>query len=407
MSKNAYLNFLKGFILLSPLPFGCVGKVFSPLFYLILLVLSFAGLLVRDQLKTERDESVYFAFQNRIKLFTYIFFGFLLFQIIPLPIFILKLISPATVNSYFLISEQLPAFMTISKVPVGTIMFGVRLLVIIIFLISFIKINIRIRELISIVNVLIISVSIQSFFGIVKYSLHSNKFFLFFHEIEKSRKVEFLTGTLGNTNHFAFYLEMIIPLILVILLLKMNLFESDNGFKEKIISTFNQDKKFLISFILIVMLSISVVLTGSRSGIMTLVTTFILFSMLTFYLTRSKVFRKKIKIILIAIALVTLYVGIRNTTDKFMRTNFDKSGRFLRWPNSMKMFKDFPLFGTGFGTYKNSFLLYDTDIGGKWSTNAHNEYIETLTDGGLVGTVLGMIILGLLIYSIIKMWKVR
>ncbi|MCK5004577.1 MAG: O-antigen ligase family protein [Candidatus Aminicenantes bacterium] len=407
MSKNAYLNLLKGFILLSPLPFGCVGKIFSPLFYMTLLVLSFAGLSVRDQLKTERGESVYFAFQNRIKLFTYIFFGFLLFQIIPLPIFILKLISPATVKSYFLISEQLPAFMTISKVPVETIMFGVRLLVIIIFLISFIKINIRIRELISIVNVLILSAVVQSLFGIIKYALQSDKFFLFFHQIDKPRKVEFLTGTLGNPNHFSFYLEMIIPLVLVLLLLKINLFESNNGFREKIISTFNQDKKFLFSFIFVVILSISIVLTGSRAGIMTLATTLILFGLLTFYLTRSRVFRKKIKIIFVTIAMVTLYVGIKNTSDKFMRTNFDNSGRFLRWPNSMKIFKDFPLFGTGFGTYKNSFLIYDTDIGGKWSTNAHNEYIETLTDGGLVGVLLSMTILGLLIYSILKMWKVR
>jgi len=407
MSKNVYLNFLKGFILLSPIPFGCVGKVFSPLFYLTLLVLSFAGLSVRDQLKTDKGGSVYFAFQSRIKLFTYIFFGFLIFQIIPLPIFILKLISPETVNTYFPVTEALPALMTISKVPFETIMFGIRLLVIIVFFISFVRINLRIRELISIVNVLILSAAIQSLFGIIKYSLQSNKFFLFFHEIEKPRKVEFLTGTLGNADHFAFYLEMIIPLILVTLLLKINLFESNNGIREKIISTFNQDKKFLISFILIVLLSISIVLTGARSGIMTLVTTLILFSLLTFYLTRSRVFRKKIKMIFISIALVTLFVGIKNTSDKFMRTNFDKAGRFLRWPNSMDMFKDFPVFGTGFGTYKNAFLLYDTDVGGKWSTNAHNEYIETLTDGGITGFAIGLIILGLLIYSIMKMWKVR
>ncbi len=59
------------------------------------------------------------------------------------------------------------------------------------------------------------------------------------------------------------------------------------------------------------------------------------------------------------------------------------------------------------GTYKYSFLLYDTDIGGKWSTNAHNEYLETLTDGGVIGFILGFIVVGLLVFSIAKMWKVR
>ena len=407
MSKNAYLNLLKGFILLSPLPFGCVGKIFSPLFYMTLLVLSFAGLSVRDQLKTERSGSVYFAFQNRIKLFTFVFFGFLFFQVIPLPVFIIELISPATVKSYFLISEQLPSLMTISKVPVETIMFGLRLLVIIIFFLSFVRVNLRIRELISIINVLILSAAMQVFFGIIKYSLKSNKFFLLFHEIEKPQKVEFLTGTLGNPNHFAFYLEMIIPLTLAALFLKIDLFESSSGFREKLILTFNKDKGFLISLILVVMFSVSIILTGSRAGIITLVTTLIIFSLLMFYLTRSKILRKKIRVILITIALVTLYVGIKNTSDKFMSTNIDSGGRFLRWPNSIGMFKDFPLFGTGFGTYKYSFLLYDTDLGGKWSTNAHNEYIETLTDGGIIGSTLGMIILCFLIFAIYKMWKVR
>ncbi len=272
---------------------------------------------------------------------------------------------------------------------------------------SFIKINLRIRELLSVINILILSAALQSVFGIIKYALQSDKFFIFFHQVDQSRKVEFLTGTLGNPNHFAFYLEMIVPLTLAALFLKIDLFESGSGFREKLISTFNRDKRFLISFVLIVLFSISIVLTGARAGIMTLITTFILFSLFTFYLTRSRAFRKKIKVILITIALVTLFVGIKNTSDKFMRTNFDKAGRFLRWPNSINMFKDYPVFGTGFGTYKYSFLLYDTDIGGKWSTNAHNEYLESLTDGGMIGFLLGLFVIGLMIYSILKMWRVR
>ncbi len=407
MKKSTYLNFLKGFILLSPIPFGCVGKVFSPVFYLVLLLLSFAGLSIRNQLGSKGFGSVNFAFQRKIKLITYIFFGFLVFQVTPLPVFILKLISPATLKSYFPVSEVLPSFMAISKVPVETVLFGIRLLVIILFLISFININLRIRDLIPVINIIILSAAIQSVFGIIKYALQSDKFFIFFHQIEKPREVEFLTGTLGNADHFAFYLEMILPLVLAVLFLKMDLFESGAGFRDRMVSTFNKDRSFLISFVLVVMISISIILTGSRAGIMTLITTLIIFGLLTFYLTRSRIFRKKIKVIFITIALITLYIGIKNTSDKFMKTNFDKAGRFRRWPDSLNMLKDFPLFGTGFGTYKNAFLLYDTDVGGKWSTNAHNEYLETFTDGGILGFALGIFLLGLVIYSIYKMWIVR
>ena len=44
MKKSLFLFLLKLFILLSPIPFGCVGRVFSPLFYLYLLILSFIGI---------------------------------------------------------------------------------------------------------------------------------------------------------------------------------------------------------------------------------------------------------------------------------------------------------------------------------------------------------------------------
>ncbi len=348
MSKNVYLNFLKGFILLSPLPFGCVGKFFSPLFYITLLILVFSGLSVKDQVQGSGIGEPPFAFRRRIRMFTIIFSGFLLMQVIPLPVFIVKLISPETVKSYFLVSEHIPAFMTLSKVPVETVMFTLRLLVIILFFVSFIRINLRIKDLISVVNVLILSAAVQAVFGVIKYALHSDKFFLFFHQIEKPREFEFLTGTLGNPDHFAFYLEMIVPLALAALLLKIDLFELNNGLREKLISVFNKDKSFLVSFVIVVLLCVSIVLTGARAGIMTLITSLILFGLLTFYLTRSRVFRKKIKVIIITIAIVTLFVGIKNTTDKFMKTNFDKTGRFLRWPNSINMFKDYPVLGTGF-----------------------------------------------------------
>ena len=88
---------------------------------------------------------------------------------------------------------------------------------------------------------------------------------------------------------------------------------------------------------------------------------------------------------------------------RFAGTSFESSGRLLRWPNTISMVSDFPVFGTGFGTYRFSYYLYDTDEGGKWSTHAHNEYLETLAEGGVLGGTLFFIPLFLYVYSIIKM----
>jgi hypothetical protein len=46
-TRKLFLVYLKALILLSPIPFGCVGKVWSPLFYLLLTILTYIGFKVQ------------------------------------------------------------------------------------------------------------------------------------------------------------------------------------------------------------------------------------------------------------------------------------------------------------------------------------------------------------------------
>ncbi|MEN8155192.1 MAG: O-antigen ligase family protein [Acidobacteriota bacterium] len=407
MDREKYLILLKSFILLSPLPFGCVGKIFSPLFYMLLLTLSFIGINYADKpvkIKLNRTKFIYE--KRAIKIF-YILLGFLLFQSIPLPVSFLKIISPGSIKALTELKDTLPFFYTISQVPVETIIFTLQIIVMAAFFWSFVNIKLKKFEMFSIINTLILSASLQSFFGLIKYSTGSEYFFLFFHKIKIYPESPFLTGTLGNPDHFAFYLEMIIPLILANIFLKIKFLDAGSHFKDKMISAFNQERNFIIYFVLLVLAAVAIILTGARSGILTLVLSFLIFSLLSYYLKKTRMIRKKLKVIFIVIAVAAVFIGIQNTTEKFMTTSFESSGRFLRWPNSMNMAYDFPIFGTGFGTYKYSFFCYDTDPGGKWSTHAHNEYIETLTDGGIVGTIILLSLFGILIASIFKMWISR
>ena len=408
MKKKTYLILLKGFIVLSPIPFGCVGRVFSPLFYLLLFLIAFSGYSVIEQKKISGTKSVLFAFKKKVTILTVAFFGFILFQIIPLPLFLVKLISPVTVESFEIINMKIPGFIPLSYVPLETVMFGFRLVGIILFFSSFIRIEFRKREIISIMNVLVFSVSLQSLFGLIKYATGNRNFFLFFHRVTEDPTAGFLTGTLGNPNHFSFYIEMIFPLLLALFFMKIKLFGSGGSIREKVISAFNADRNVILKFILLPFLGLAIILTGSRAGIMTLLISFVIFSMLTIYLRRSKLLRKKLKIIFLTLAMVTIFFGIKNTTDKFMKGDYlSSSGRFLRWPSTMEMFKDHPLSGTGLGTYKYSYYLYDRDMSGVWSTHAHNEYLELLSEGGVIGAGLLLCLIGFLVHSISKMWRAR
>jgi hypothetical protein len=63
-------------------------------------------------------------------------------------------------------------------------------------------------------------------------------------------------------------------------------------------------------------------------------------------------------------------------------------GRLAVWQSGIEMFRDFPLTGTGFGSFRDVFQRYvPAGTANRWA-QAHNDYLEVLLDGGLVAAVL-------------------
>lgn len=393
--------FLKIIILVSPLPFGCVGRVFSPLLYMFILVLSFIAV-------GYCGNPVQLLVKKKIRYLFFAFLGFLAFQVIPLPLFLLKLVSPGTVNYISQLKGQLTGFHSISLVPLHTLTYGFRFLVFVLFFWVLIHIRFKKEEIISILKVLVLSSVFQVALGLVKY-IHGNKhFFLFFYEIKDNDPlVNFLTGTLGNPNHFSFYLGMILPLFLALLFLKLQFLEIGKSLREKIISTVDKNKMLLLYTAVPVLLGVGIILTGSRAGIITMVLSFLIFGQLAVYLKRGKSIRHKLAFFFIVITAAVLFIGVQSTVKKFLSTNFESQGRFLRWPATLSMVKDFSMFGVGFGTYRYSYFLYDKDEGGNWSTHAHNDYLEIAAEGGIIGSIIFLLLIGMVIYSIMRMWWAR
>lgn len=69
-----------------------------------------------------------------------------------------------------------------------------------------------------------------------------------------------------------------------------------------------------------------------------------------------------------------------------IRADIDIStGRFHFWPVALKIFLENPIFGAGFDAFGVAFTKYDTWNGVLRVEQAHNEYLQTLADSGLVG----------------------
>jgi putative inorganic carbon (HCO3(-)) transporter len=399
MNKNNYLLSIKALILLSPIPFGCVGKIFSPFFYLLLLVVSFIGLY---QLKEKSD----FLYEKWIRCFFYSFLVFLGIQVIPLPIFLLKILSPKTVNILSSLEDRLPAFHPVSLVPFETLVYGCQFLVFGLFFLVTVNMKLRKREMISLLNIAALSAVIQVIFAFLKYVQGNRYFFLFF--LETDRFQDRLTGTLGNSDHFAFYLGMILPLILSLFFVNLRFLERSRSLRERFLSLVDERKRIIFYFTAAVLLGVGIILTGSRGGVSTMILSITVFGLFSAYLRFSINVQRKLKIIFTIILVAVLLIGVHNTVERFMKTQLEKEGRFnTRWPGTITMVSDFPFFGTGFGTFRYSYYLYDHEGGISWTTHAHNDYLEVFSDGGMAGGILFLSLIGMIMVSIYRMWWKR
>jgi O-antigen ligase len=69
--------------------------------------------------------------------------------------------------------------------------------------------------------------------------------------------------------------------------------------------------------------------------------------------------------------------------------------RLLVWRASMEIFEDFPVLGTGLGTYASGFLPYYPMGTEKVWREAHNDYVQLLGEVGAVGVLVAAV--GLLV----------
>lgn len=66
----------------------------------------------------------------------------------------------------------------------------------------------------------------------------------------------------------------------------------------------------------------------------------------------------------------------------------DLSGRLAAYKNAQGMAKDYPLFGSGAGSFASLYYLYRTDPDTEWCAYLHNDWIESRITLGWIGFVL-------------------
>jgi O-antigen ligase len=131
-------------------------------------------------------------------------------------------------------------------------------------------------------------------------------------------------------------------------------------------------------------------MTLSRGGIIG----FLCSALFLFVLARMRRgLRKKIIVPVFAgllLFLMVMLAGWDRIEGRFEQLGAEASlKRAEVWTDSAEIVRNYPLFGTGLGTFQNSYPQYQSHSSTTFYDHVHNDYVELLTDTGLAGFILG------------------
>jgi Flp pilus assembly protein TadD len=119
-------------------------------------------------------------------------------------------------------------------------------------------------------------------------------------------------------------------------------------------------------------------------------------------------------IIMVVFLLIALSVGwfgwdpIFERFEKIMNAQGDISEQRLQlWSDSGNIIRDFPATGTGFGSYINIYPRYRTISGDAIADHAHNDYIELLSNGGVLAFLIFLWFILAVLYKAFKTYLKR
>ncbi len=210
-----------------------------------------------------------------------------------------------------------------------------------------------------------------------------------------------------NPNQFAGFMEMMSPLALGLFLFYKPRVHSDETLREKIVSFFTLPGSNLYLFLGFAagLMALSVFVSLCRGGILTITLSAFVF-MLMHNMKKPKQGRAAVLVIVGCVVMAVCWFGwdrvIAEFNHGFSSSGELEDGRFDLWSDSLRIIHSFFFFGSGFGTFIDIFPSFRSFPGNGIFEHAHNDYIELLTDGGIVGFLLaGWFVLAVLSHG----WK--
>ena len=198
-------------------------------------------------------------------------------------------------------------------------------------------------------------------------------------------------GPFINRHHFAGYMELALAIPLGLLF-----------------SGAIEGEKKLLYIFAVGMMGVALILTNSRGGIISLIAEVLFLVVIVGFRRKHRARepeekKKRVRggitraalalALIIGILVATVFFGGEQALSRFVgsvNTDDPTTGRAHFWNVTLDIIRAHPFIGTGLGAFGVIYTRYDSHNGLYRLEQAHNDYLQVLSDGGIVGAALGL-----------------
>lgn len=308
--------------------------------------------------------------------------AYVFLQTIPLPAPLVKLLSPAAYALHELAIEPAGRWQTLSVDGHTTRMEFVKYLsYVAIFFLGLVLTDSR-RRLETLVMTLFLVGFAEAIYGLTARYVYPD---LLWNPSHRS-----VSGTYLNRNHLAGLLELTIPCGLALFMTRLkgiSFFAPLRGGMRSLIAGVLH-RRNLIMLCAIAMFG-TLFLTTSRGGTLALlVSLVIVLAVGRRFGGRHAPESRLVPWLVVALAIAVLSFGLGSMVGKIVDQGLEND-RFEVWRSALRAAADFRWTGSGYGTFAVAHTPYrGAESRGIAVDHAHNDYLEQLSSGGIIGTLL-------------------
>ncbi|MBA2881458.1 O-antigen ligase [Desulfosalsimonas propionicica] len=336
-------------------------------------------------------------------------------QILPMPFWLVELISPRAFDLKIAAAKATgadpPGWMQLSLIPFETRLALIRILSYFCMFALMAWLTRHRAQMLQAIGVLAGMGVFQVIYGAAQAYSHTHR--IWWYAVSKHSSL--INGTYINFNHLAGFLAMVCPLCVGMVfaywpgrpgLPKIRPFKPD-VIKKWLVTGINRNLRICFAG-LAALLGFGLISTGSRGGIVAFAAGSLFMISMFMARPRFRGFGQVAFILLLVILACSCFIGIKPALEKFQKTGLHSS-RLDYTLSAASMIRDYPVSGTGMGTFGEAYHSYPVahHAGGMALIHLHNDWMELGVETGLIGLGAAAIGFVTLIFQYIRAWMGR